>query len=221
MFGLFKKLIRTTPTEQTLNPMYDFKWYEIGEGNPFNKRVLDVRAFTQQMTSATKDPLIATQFVTSRASMGEEYNGFEITNCISVDTELVYPHDGRKIEGVGYKGKEMEDKWDIYAWDNIIYFVRSWSAVVRYKAFITYNDDSFTVSKIQFVSPDDESSIAINNVHFLISTLLFNKILPHKLPQRLSRNEDIAQYSFSAFGRNCWYATYDDIIDTEVKLQGS
>jgi len=116
----------------------------------------------------------------------------------------------------------MEDKWDIYAWNDIIYFVRSWSSAVNYKAFITNNNDSFTVNKIQFASlslTDDESSIAINNVHFLISTLLLNKVLPHKVPQFLSKNEEIAQYSFSAFGRNCWYATYDDITDTEVKIQ--
>jgi hypothetical protein len=221
MFNFFKKKESKKPVEQSADPMYNFMWYEVGENNPFNKRILDIRPFTQHMTSTTKDPKIAEAFLRNRASIGKEYTGHEFKNCISIDVKLVYPHNGAKIEGAGYKAKAMEDKWDIYAWNDIIYFVRSWGGELCYKAFITYNDDSFTIYKIEFEglhTPPIEQSLVINNVHFLISTLAFKAVQPHKIPQQLRTNEEIAAYSFSLFGRNCWYATYDDITDISFAI---
>lgn len=199
--------------------MYNFNWYDVGEGNPFNKRILDIRPFTQKMISTTKDPAIAQLFLTNRQSSGEEYIGFDFENSTSVDTQLIYPHKGGKIEGVGYKAKVMEDKWDIYVWNDIIYFVRSWTSEVGYKAFITYSDNSLIVHKIEIDGnnrSESEQSIAINNVHFLISTLAFKAVQPHKIPNNLITNEEIAAYSFSVFGRDCWYATYDDVINLTI-----
>jgi hypothetical protein len=219
MFNFFKKKDQKKQPKAGIDPMYDFKWYDPGEGNPFNKRILDIRPFTQQMISTTKDHHVADLFLKSRASIGHEYVGFEFKNTISIDTQLLYPHNGNKIEGAGYKAKAMEDKWDIYVWNDIIYFVRSWNGDVGYKAFISYNDKSFTVYKIEFegqTATNDEQSVAINNVHFLILTLAFKAVQPHKIPEHLVTNEEIAAYSFSSFGHNCWYATYDDVIDTVI-----
>jgi hypothetical protein len=30
---------------------------------------------------------------------------------------------------------------------------------------------------------------------------------------------EIALYSFERFGNKCWYATYDNIVDTVIKLK--
>jgi len=219
MFNFFRKMIKTVPVEQGVNPMYDFKWYDLGESNPFNTRILDIRPYTQQMISTTQDPRIAELFLINRKGIGQQYIEFEFKNGVSTDVHLTYSHDGKKIEGVGYKASTMEDKWDIYAWNDIIYFVRSWTGDVGYKAFITYNDKSFTVYKIEFEAVgevENQLSIATNNVHFLISTLAFKAVQPHKIPDHLVTNEEIAAYSFSIFGRNCWYATYDDIINLTI-----
>ncbi|WP_426669404.1 hypothetical protein ACPPVU_24720 [Mucilaginibacter sp. McL0603] len=221
MFSFFKKKDQKKQTEQKANPLYDFKWYDLGEGNPFNKRILDIRSFTQQMTSTTQNRNVAELFLKNRAGIGQEYIGFRFKNCISIDTELIYRHNGEKVEGSGYKAKVMEDKWDIYAWNDIIYFVRSWTGDVGYKAFITYNHQSFTVYKIEFEGQNaaqSEQSLVINNIHFLLSTLAFKAVQPHKIPGHLITHEEIAAYSFALFGRNCWYATYDDITDITMVI---
>jgi len=219
MFNFFKKKEPKKPQEANVDPKYNFKWYDIGGGNPFNKRILDIRPFTQEMTSTTQDPLIADLFLRRRESVGDEYAGFEFKNPSSMETRLLYPYDGGEFEGSIYKAKAMEDKWDICGWNDIIYFVRSWTGNVCYKAFIVYDDKSVTVEKIEYERhsvTNDEQSIAINNVHFLLLTLAFKAVRPHKIPEHLVTNEEIAAYSFSLFGRNCWYATYDDTIDTVI-----
>jgi hypothetical protein len=222
MLNFFKKKGQYKQQEQSINPIYNFKWYEIGEGNPFNKRILDIRPYTQQMITTTKDRHLAEFFVTSRAGIGQEYIGFEFKNAISIHAELNFPHSGSKIEGAGYKATQMEDKWDVYAWDNIIYFVRSWTGVVAYKAFFTCDDKSLSVYKITFegiTSSENEKSIALNNIYFLLQTLIFKAIQPHKIPEHLVTNEEIAVYSFGTFGRNCWYATYEDVIGVTITLK--
>lgn len=52
MFNWFKKKKSTNSDESERlqqNDTYNFKWYEIGPDNPFNKRVLDIRSFTLNM----------------------------------------------------------------------------------------------------------------------------------------------------------------------------
>ncbi|MEO3402978.1 hypothetical protein AAFN85_03690 [Mucilaginibacter sp. CAU 1740] len=219
MFSLFRKAIRTMPADQSNDPSLNFKWYDPGDGNPLNKRILDIRPYTQYMISTTNDWKTAERFITNRKITGEEYKGFEFKGAISVNAQLTYPHNGKRLEGICYKASEMEDKWDIYIWDDIIYFVRSWTSVVAYKAFVNYSDDKLIIHKVEFETRDDnesESLIAINNVHFLISTLAGKTVMPHTIPGHLKTYEEIARYSFSLFGRNCWYATYEDILDTTI-----
>jgi hypothetical protein len=219
MFGLFKKKIRESETHQSQNKEYEFKWYEIGEDNPLNKRILDIRSLTQHTLSFTKDKLVAELFNKQRQSIGQELNGTKMAGSKILDVDLMYPHNGSKVEGAVYKAKCMEDKWDIYAWNDIIYFVRSWTGEVVYKASINVKEENFTINKIEYIpgTNDEDKSLAINNVHFLIKTLAFGAVYPHKVPKSLTTDQDIASYSFNQFGHNCWYATFDEILDTVLK----
>jgi len=220
MFQFFKKKIKAPSTSQ--DQEYKFTWYEIGEGNPFNKRILDIRSLTQHVLSFTKDKSVAELFNKQRQSIGEELIDAIIPASEIIEVNLIYPHNGSKIEGTAYKARCMEDKWDIYGWDNIIYFTRSWTGEIIYKAYIKINDDNFSIYKVEY-RPDEyighDKSLVTNNVHFLIKTLAFGEIYPHKIPANLVIDKEIALYSFSQFGRNSWYATYDNIIDTIKQVQ--
>lgn len=215
MFGLFKKKVRESETLPDQNKEYQFIWHEVGEGNPFNKRVLDIRSLTEHTLAFTKEKSVAELFNEQRHSVGRELIDFKIPGSKTVTASLVYPHNGSKIEGAAYKAKCMEDKWDIYGWNNIIYFARSWTGEVVYKAFIHVTDTSFEVQKIEYVVDgynEGDPSLVVNNIHFLLKTLAFGAIYPHKVPAALTNDKDIALYSFSQFGHNCWYATYEDIF---------
>jgi len=220
MFGLFKKKVKESETFQNADQEYVFTWLDIGEDNPFNKRILDIRSFTQHMLSFTKDKYVAELFNKQRHSIGRELIHTKIPESKTINVNLVYPHNGSKIEGAAYKAKCMEDKWDIYGWNNIIYLTRSWTGEVIYKAFIDVTDTSFEIQKIEY-SPDkyneNDQSLVVNHVHFLIKTLALGAIYPHKVPTVLTSEKDIASYSFSQFGHNCWYATYNDVLDVTVK----
>ncbi|MBS1636665.1 MAG: hypothetical protein JST26_12180 [Bacteroidetes bacterium] len=221
MFGFFKKKNKPKESEvqQPQASKYHFKWYDIGPENPFNKRLLDCRSLTESMLSATSDESIARSFAHQRHSIGEEFVGFEFNRKASLPVHLVYPHNGSKIEGAAYKAKSMEDKWDIYAWNNIFYFVRSWTGKIEYKAFFAASENTFLIDKIEYDSAEhanEDSTIIENNVHFLLMTLAFGRIYPHKVPKTITGDENIALYSFALFGRNCWYATYEDITDTTI-----
>ena len=220
MFRLFKKKVKESETFQNDHPEYEFTWHEISKHNPFNKRILDIRSFTQHILAFTKDKYVAELFNKQRHSIGKELTNTEIPESKTINISLIYPHNGSKIEGAAYKAKCMEDKWDIYGWDDIIYFTRSWTGEVVYRAFISISENNFEIKKIEYI-PDEynenDQSLVVNNVHFLIKTLAFNAIYPHKVPMGLINEKDIALYSFSQFGHNCWYATYDDILDVTVK----
>ncbi|MEJ2884380.1 hypothetical protein [Pedobacter sp. GR22-6] len=222
MFGLFKRKVKESEAVQNHDREYEFTWHELGEHNPFNTRILDIRNFTQHMLAFTEDKSVAETFNQQRHSIGQELIGIKMPESKAINVMLVYPHDGSKIEGAAYKAKCMEDKWDIYGWDNTIYFTRSWTGEVVYRAFINITDTNFAIQKIEYI-PDqynaDDQSLVVNNVHFLIKTLAFGSIYPHKVPANLINQKDIALYSFNQFGHNCWYATYNDILDVTVNTK--
>ncbi len=124
------------------------------------------------------------------------------------------------MEGAGPRAKEMEDKWDIYCWNNIMYFARSWTGEVVYKAHINVSETKFSIYKIEYVESKytlSDTTLVIDDVHFIVISYLFGKIFPHRIPRSLVNDSEIALYSFSQFGRNCWYATHESIIDAVAK----
>jgi len=87
-----------------------------------------------------------------------------------------------------------------------------------YKAFATVDEKHVTIYKVELAHNDSvDQSMAVSNIHFLVNTQILKGIFPHRVPTHLKTDMEIALYSFSQFGNKCWYATYDDILDTVVK----
>ncbi len=219
MFRLFKKKKEESESFQPKSDEYDFKWYDIGDDNPYNKRILDIRSLTQTMLSFTSDKEIAVLFNKQRNSYGEELINIKLKGSNSILTNLEYPHNGSKMEGAGFKAKCMEDKWDIYFWNGIMYLTRSWTGELIYKAHTNVTATNFIITKIEFIENEythADPSLVIDNVHFLVLSHAFGRLYPHRVPRALKTEKEIALYSFNQFGHNCWYATYDNIIDTLI-----
>ncbi|MDU1904273.1 MAG: hypothetical protein E6772_05760 [Dysgonomonas sp.] len=198
---------------------YDFKWHEIGEGNPFNKKILDVRPLTWNVLAFTKDKEVAETYNRLRNSTGREYIGSNIPENIISEINIEYPHNGTSLEGIVFKADSMDCKWDIYIYDNIFYFTRSWTGDLVYKAYVTISEDKLMIYKIEF-SPDTwNENIAKNDIHFLLKTHAMGQVLPHKVPDYLQTDMDIALYSFKQFGNKGCYACFDDITDTIITVQ--
>jgi hypothetical protein len=221
MFGLFNKNKnnKETAVYQSNTDKYEFKWYDIGEENPFNKKILDIRNLTQTMLSFTRNEAVAISFNKQRHSFGKELINIELPNSKIIYTNLEYPHNGTKMEGAGYKAKCMEDKWDLYFWDGTMYLTRSWTGEIIYKAYTNATETTFTITKIEYSENEytqADSSLVIDNVHFIVLSHAFGRVFPNRVPKTIITEKEIAIYSFNQFGHNCWYATYDTILDTTV-----
>ncbi len=211
MFNLFKK-------EEKPEQTYKFEWLVVGEGNPFNKRILDCRDYTQNNIATTADKSIAENFNRLRKIDGKEYLTQDFENKISIETNLKYPPSGSQLTNLVFKAKSFDEKWDIYVYDNCFYFTRSWTGELVYKAFAKVDPKNVIIYKVELHNHDSvDKSFAVSDVHFLVTTQILKGILPHRIPTNLITDMDIALYSFSKFGNKCWYATYDDILDTVIK----
>ena len=196
---------------------YDFRWYKIGDNdNPFNKRILDIRPFTQTVTAATDKPEIAQSFMNLRESDGKYLVNQKIENENFVETNLEYPHNGEKLEGVIFKAGEMECKWDIYIYDEYFYFARSWSGELHFKAQVEISEDKFLITKISFDKEKYDENAA-NDVHFLMKSHASNQPFPHKVLDLSDDELLVARVSFSLYGNRACYACFDDITNTEIK----
>lgn len=213
MFNLFRK--------KKPKHTYKFEWHDIGEGNPFNKRILDCRDYTLNNLATTADKSVADTFSRLRTSDGKEYLTQDFIDKVAIEVNLKYPPTGGELTDLIFKAQSFDEKWDIYIYNNCFYFTRSWTGELVYKAFATVDSNTVTVYRIELQGDETDKSFAVSNVHFLVSTQILKGILPHRVPTDLQTDMEIALYSFSQFGNKCWYATYDDILDTVIKVSGS
>lgn len=195
---------------------YNFKWYSPGDNNPFNKKVLDIRSFTETIVTTTSTIEVAEKYGELRSSMGEEFIDVKIEDEKNHSVFIEYPHNGDKLEGVVFKANSMECKWDIYIYNNTFYFTRSWTGQLVYKAKVKNLSSKLILTNISY---DKEVGYvdALNDIHFLIMSHAMRRQFPHKIPSKFTENKDIALYSFSQFGNRACYATYEDIMDTIIK----
>jgi hypothetical protein len=196
------------------------KWYEIGEDNPFNKKILDIRELTWSWLSTTSDESIARRYIELRGSNGRYLIDASLRNASSVDCNLSYPHNGEIFSGIIFKADSMEVKWDIYVYNNVFYFAKSCTGDLVYKAHAVFSDTEIRINRIEFVADEilkDEPDLAKHNVHFLIMSHALNRMYPHQIPASIPDDpKTIALYSFALFGKRACYATRDGILDIEV-----
>ena len=110
----------------------------------------------------------------------------------------------------------MDVKWDIYIYDSIFLFARSWTGQLCYRAFATVGLSAIHVTEIECSRADAE--IAASHVYFLTGTHAMGRVLPHRLPAGTSEDPmTMATLSFSLFGRLGCYATFDDITSIPIR----
>lgn len=192
------------------------KWHDPGPGNPFGVRLLDCRPLTWNWVATTKDPSIAQRFVRLRTSDGKDLINATISNSVRLPANLVLPHNGVALEGVVFKADSMEVKWDIYIYNSVFLFSRSWTGDLYYRALATVGPTSIRIAEIE--CPESEAELAPSHVYFLLGTHAMGRALPHRLPAATPHEPmTMATLSFSLFGRFACYATFDDITRTPIQ----
>lgn len=202
-------------------PQERFKWIDVGAENPFTAPIMDIRELTLNNLSMTKDPAIAKNFAASRSDDGQQYIGTTPTDPISVRTEITYPHNGEKLDGIVFKAPAMEVKWDIYAYGEWFYFVRSWTSDLIYKVRYENTGEEMVLTEILASDPAgiDDDQIAAQNVHSIMQTHALGRVWPFHVPPPMhkSGSEEIALFLFSQFGSKATIATRENTLEIALR----
>lgn len=211
---MWNKLKRWLSTERAApesgGQNYALKWYDPGPDNPFGIRILDCRSMTWSLLSTTGDPAVAESYLRLRSTTGRELISRAINDSVRCQTSLRFPHNGARLEGVVFKADSMEVKWDIYIYDSVFLFARSWTGELQFRAWATISASEIHITEIE--CSKDDRDLAAGHVYFLIGTHAMKRVLPHRVPCEPSDDPiRIATVSFALFGKLACYAAFEDI----------
>lgn len=191
------------------------QWVEAHEST-FGLRYLDCRAIALRRRTAASDKTIEGRWARERANDGRRLAGQRPEHALSLTTLLLGPmNEPLPADGPVFKGDHLDEKWDIYLFDGWLYFVRSWSGLLVYRATVRTEMGKMIVEKIDAPSDaaDSDPEFCIREVDFLIKTLLYHASVPHPLPRDFKADDDgIAEFSFQRHGDRGWYATWGDTL---------
>jgi hypothetical protein len=193
-----------------------FIWLAVGDGNPFDAPVMDIRAFTLNVVATTPDKSVAENYTRSRKSNGQEFIGKEPRSPVSLKTEITYPHNGAELEGVVFKSTAMEIKWDIYAYGEWFYFVRSWTSDLVYKVKYTNTGNSLVLTQV--IAADQCSEETAQDIHSIMLTHPLGRVWPFHVPEHMqdSDGKSIALYMFSQFGAKATVVTNENVVKIQL-----
>jgi hypothetical protein len=203
------------------DPFAQLVWLEADQ-TPFGIRVLDCRPFSTSMISTTKDPAIADRFTRLRTATGEEHRGKTPDNALTVACDLRYPFGGEPPNGRMFAAQQMEDKWDSYLYDGHLYFSRSWTGDLIYRAAITFKNGEAIVSQVDAnrAKVMDEPTLAVRSADYLVKTHLYRIEAPHPFgPDFPNDQRSLALYSFSEYGRWASYGSFEDTTAVRVSKE--
>ncbi len=225
MLNWLRKILSTKSPQQRKAPTREeavskLRWIEADESS-YGLRMLDCRPFTQGLMSVTASDEEVERFKKLCQSDGSEYSGVIPANAGHIDCRLVYPY-GREespADGPVFVAKAMEDKWNVYLFEQHLYFVRSLDGRLVFRAKGEFSESEVVVSGIEVDGADgSDADLVIAQVDYLIKSYIYNCGVPHPLPRDLPGDEEgIALYSFQMYGRRAVFATFEDptVIDID------
>jgi hypothetical protein len=164
--------------------------------------------------STTANIEIAKKYNSLRNSTGEELQSELFNPALSITSNLLYNVAKRSPDGPVFKSQVMEEKWDIYFYDDHLYFCRSWGGELFYRVTVECEPPTLKVSLIEASHKTNEKS-AVRDVDFLIKSHVLSAKALHPLPREIGRNtQKLAVYSFAAYGRMGLYGTFEETIGT-------
>jgi hypothetical protein len=196
----------------TVGPATSCKWVEAAD-NPFQVRLLDCRPYTQAAVCVTSDEDEARRFGALRAGDGSEHRGRLPDRATEYPCRLEFPSWDRAAEGPLFLADEMEDKWDLFRYDDRLYFADSWTGRLRLVAETVRGDQ--TVVVVRVFGPESSAPLspplAVRQADYLLKSHAFNAMCPHTVPPDVPPEPgQVATYSFVTYGRRAYFASYED-----------
>jgi hypothetical protein len=166
------------------------------------------------MVSTTADLSVAERFGALRQATGEELVPETLTESIPTDASLEYPFGENHPTGPVFKANQMEVKWDVYCFDDLLLFSSSWTGDLIYGARLAWGPGSCRITHVlRNVGVDSGPLYAIRTVDFLLKSHVYGLGVPHPLREIDDSNvETLALASFAAFGNRAWFGTFHDTL---------
>jgi len=207
---------RKNKSKETQEGNNEFTWLAVGDGNPFDAPIMDIRAHALNVIATTSSESVVENFSRSRNSDGREFVGMEPRSLVSLETEITYPHNGAKLEGIVFKSLEMEVKWDIYAYGEWFYFVRSWSSDLVYK--VKYKNTGNSLVLTQINAEDECTEETAQDIHSIMLTHALGRVWPFHLPEIMwdADGKFIALYMFLSFGSKATIVTKENVFKIQI-----
>ena len=192
----------------------DPRWYEAHE-NPYGLRIFDCRQVTQTMILGTTRCETAEEWARLLLVDGQEFRGAAPVDPVTALCNLRYPRLEGTTEGPFFIPLCMEDRWFIYAYDELLIFLAGDSFTVGYRAWYRLESDALVIWKIEGAHERTagDGTLAIRNVDFLIKSHRYRFYVPHVLPLAIGDDpKQITSFSFWEYGRRACFATREDTL---------
>ncbi|NPV49662.1 MAG: hypothetical protein HPY60_00485 [Candidatus Methanofastidiosum sp.] len=193
-------------------PHFEPRWLAPDE-TPFEARLFDCREYALHMISNTLDKKVLEKYIEMQSSDGRQYiqNNFQDGVRIKCNVDFPFP-DVDLPEGILFRSEMMEEKWNIYKFENQMYFVRSWTGELRYVTDYEKTEEGFVIKEIAMdreTFDEDKISFYVNEVHFLLISHALGYLIPHPLPPDIEDSPDsILKFSFSEFGNRGYFGYF-------------
>src|SRR5579859_5414937 len=196
-------------------PPFELRWLDASE-SPFGVRVLDCRSVAHRMISTSKSPEVLGYFASQEALRGEQFRTAPPPNSQAFAMDLRY--SGFCIpetEGPVYLAQVMEDKWDIFRFGDVLFFVRSWSGTLVHRARFAAPNGGLVIAEVSTEASRASSDPGLRKItrceiDFLLRTHLHRERVPAPLPPEVAGStapESVAMLAFGRFGRWASFAT--------------
>ena len=209
------------------------RWIEAAE-SPFGMRVLDCEAFcTQSAVFAAGQPYRAAaerRDAVNRTG-GACYRGQSPPGAVRLPCSLRYPIEaGAPLGGPLLWANDPAEMWNLFLFDDFLYFARSWSGTLRYRAKVMFLERTVLIRNVEAAAKPvvnerhvlargrgdilwmDEVFV-LRQVDFLIKALLYGVLCPAPLPLPgldAVGTGSLAYYALAEYGRAGRYPTYED-----------
>ncbi|HEX7287677.1 MAG TPA: hypothetical protein VF532_15925 [Candidatus Angelobacter sp.] len=192
----------------------EVRWLAPSE-NPWNIRLLDVRAVTQHLISTSQDPQCAANAISYGRDDGSAFLAQEPTAARFFTANLLYRTDGPLGEGALFRPAVMEHKWAIFHQQNKLLFVRSWQRKVFVVADVEQRGGLLAVGVAlgAFVDENEPPEFSVRALDYLMRSHALEEIYPAPLLPGLlaDANADgdlhrAALWCFGAFGNMALFA---------------
>lgn len=201
----------------------EIPWIEAAE-TPWGVRVLDVRAVTQAMISASADPQCAANALSFGHDDGSAFEGAEPLVTRVIGAMIPFRVNGPLPDGALFRPQVMEHKWAIFHRQSghrqsghrqdRIFFVRSWTRKVHVIAELARSEDSVQITRLNGVFTDEDESPLFTTMtaDFLLRSHALRMVYPAPLPEGMEASpQQAALWCFQMFGNLALCATQEII----------